>query len=118
MLLVHDIIGGTYAMSIQSGAKIYDLILPLLQQGEEVVLDFTGVEVCAPPFLNYAIGALLKDFSEEEVRAKVKCVNMNDLAHETLEDILEINAEYFTDPVFREAVDSIRTRMLQDTDDW
>jgi len=52
----------------EDGQKVYDVIHPLLQEGEAVTLDFTGVSQFASPFFNFAIGQLLKDIPEEDLR--------------------------------------------------
>lgn len=52
--------------SPSQGGKIYELIYPLLQQGEQVELDFTlmkGEWV----FLSTALGGLLRDFNREQL---------------------------------------------------
>lgn len=50
-------------MTPYQGKELYDLIHPQLIQGDTVTLDFSGVRICIPPFINFAIGYLLKDIS-------------------------------------------------------
>lgn len=50
-------------MTPYQGKELYDLIHPQLIQGNTVTLDFSGVRICIPPFINFAIGYLLKDIS-------------------------------------------------------
>jgi len=54
---------GENAITRELGLEIYSSIQPVLARGEPVCLDFAGVKVFASPFLNAAIGQLLKDKS-------------------------------------------------------
>lgn len=55
-----EIINTEYGVTAEDGQKVYQVLYPLLQQGE-VIVDFTGVNITASPFLNFAIGQLVKD---------------------------------------------------------
>ena len=51
------------------GQVIYDLLLPPLQRGEDVVLSFRGVSALPSAFVNSAILQLVEKFSIDEIKA-------------------------------------------------
>lgn len=57
---------GENCMTPDNGQKVYNLIHPELVADRPVKLDFTGVDIFASPFFNFAIGQLLKDFQPED----------------------------------------------------
>jgi len=62
----------------EDGQKIYDAIHSALQNGETVTLDFAGVNQFASPFFNLAIGQLLKDFAETDLRRLLQIEHLNE----------------------------------------
>lgn len=53
---------------MDNGQKIYDLIHPKLLSGEVVTLDFSGARIFASPFMNVAVGQLLRDIDAETLQ--------------------------------------------------
>jgi hypothetical protein len=87
---VYDVIGGPVCVSTADGQKVYDKIVQLLREEEQVSLSFDRVNVMIPAFLNAAIGQLYGEFSESKIRellavrdvaqedmALLKCVGVN-----------------------------------------
>jgi hypothetical protein len=52
---------GLYCITLEDGQKIYDAMISELRSGHSIELDFRGVRIVAPPFLNAAIGQLMRD---------------------------------------------------------
>jgi len=98
---------GKYCITTEAGQKVYDLIHPKLLEEQPVELDFTGVEVAAPPFLNFAIGQLLKDIPPETINCILHRKNLNSLDEEALEFIIDDCQQYYSDSEFRSRVDQV-----------
>ena len=60
----------------EDGQKVYDAIHGKLRNGETVTLDFAGVRQFASPFFNFAIGQLLQDITEDDLRRLLKIENL------------------------------------------
>ncbi|NER51337.1 MAG: STAS-like domain-containing protein [Symploca sp. SIO1A3] len=94
-------------MTTEDGQRVYDLIHPKLLEEQPVELDFTGVEIAAPPFLNFAIGQLLKDIQPEAINRLLPRRNLNPLDEEALAFIIDECQQYYSDPEFRSRVDQV-----------
>lgn len=72
---VAALINSPSALTREQGAIVYDEILPLLKQGDKVILDFGEIESIITPFLNVSIGKLYENFSSEQLNELMKVVN-------------------------------------------
>jgi ssDNA-binding replication factor A large subunit len=95
---VIDIIGNTICVSADDGQRLHDKIKPLLDQGNQIVLSFEGVETLIATFLNASIGQLYGTLSEEKIR---QCLSVQGLAPDDLEvlkRVVENAIAYFSRP--------------------
>jgi hypothetical protein len=98
---------GQYCIATEDGQMVYDLIHPKLLENRPVELDFAGVEIAVPPFLNFAIGQLLKDIQAGSIDRLLKVSNLNPLGSRTLKLVIENSKQYYSDPEFRSRVDRV-----------
>ncbi len=91
----------------EDGQKIYDAIHGALRQGESVNLDFEGVSQFASPFFNFAIGQLLKDIAESDLRTLLHLDHLNETGKLVVERVIENAARYHGDKDYRQIVDDI-----------
>lgn len=91
----------------EDGQKIYDAIYESLKQGETVTLDFGGVTQFASPFFNFAIGQLLKDIKEDDLRRLLHIERLNETGRLVVERVIENAAKYHGDKDYRRIVDDI-----------
>ena len=91
----------------EDGQKIYDAIHESLKQGETVTLDFDGVTQFASPFFNFAIGQLLKDIKEDDLRRLLHIEKLNETGRLVVERVIENAAKYHGDKDYRRIVDDI-----------
>lgn len=101
---VHKIIGEN-CITLEDGQKIFDLIHPELTAGNAVELDFENVTVLASPFLNAAIGRLLKDIKPGNLNRLLKITNLVPTGLAVLRRVIENSKEYYSNPNVRKAVD-------------
>ena len=106
LIKVFDI-SGKYAIAPSSGKEIYAQIHPALQAGEQVELDFSGVEVFASAFFNFSIGQLLRDLQPDTLNSLLKFSNLNSSGSATLRHIIDNAKRYYLDSNHRKAVDEV-----------
>ena len=105
---------GKIAVTMEKGQRVYDYIHPLLNKGESVTVDFTGVEVYASSCLNAAFGQLYSDLSSDELRARLNVVGMPPYAVNMLKRVTANARRYYADPLYQKAVDSVLTDMARE----
>lgn len=103
---------GEYAITVDDGQQLYELIHPCLLAGKPVELDFAGVKVFASPFINLAFGQLLKDISGDKLNQLIKFTALNADGWDVLEYVLAKAKRYYSDEKYRTAVDTVMTDML------
>lgn len=87
---------GIHCITQQDGQKIYREIHPLLRDQQQVELDFTGVNVVASPFLNAAIGQLLRDLTPETLNTFLKFPNLPTVVKPILRRVIANARAYYT----------------------
>jgi hypothetical protein len=87
------------------GQKIHDLISPALARGEEVEVDFEGMQFISGLFLCGAIAHLLKDHPLERVKRLLHVRNLSEQDRRDLDVIVERSNLYVANPGYREAMD-------------
>ena len=103
---VFDLVGEN-CITLDDGQKVYDLIYPELSGGNTVDLDFKDVKIFASPFLNVAIGRLLKDIKPDDLNRLLKITDMLPTGLAVLKRVIENSKEYYSNPNVRKAVDEI-----------
>jgi hypothetical protein len=99
----------------EDGQKIYEAIQSPLKNGEPVILDFEGVRQFASPFFNFAVGQLLKDISEAELRRLLHIENLNETGKMVVERVIENAAKYHGDKDYRKIVDDILEQQARES---
>ena len=97
---------GERAIGFDDGQKIYELLRESFDKDEPVELDFTGVPIVAPPFLNISIGSLYKDYSAEKIEQLLKIEGLTKLGKTTLGFVKEDASQYYTDEEYRRRADA------------
>lgn len=100
----------------EDGQKIYDAIRETLKNGKTVTLDFEGVTQFASPFFNFAIGQLLKDITEADLRRLLQIEQLNETGKLVCERVIENAAKYHGDKDYRKIVDDILEQQAKESD--
>lgn len=108
-------VAGANCITLAHGQAVYDVIRPRLDRGEAVDLDFTGVAVVASPFLNAAIGRLLRDFDADRLNELVKFSSLPPVAWNLLKRVISNSRQYYQDPSVRSTLDDILTEGVDRT---
>jgi len=98
---------GVNSITSDDGQKVYSVIYPELHLLRTVELDFTDVKIVASPFLNAAIGQLLKEFTPEQLNKYLKITNLSVLSRPILRRVIENAKDYYGSDIVRQAVDSV-----------
>lgn len=83
---VSDLIG-TFADTWETGERVHELIAPVLERGEPVVLDFEGVKDCFQGFFAGAIGRLIERDAESRLPELLKHENLSSRGQRCLEAV-------------------------------
>ena len=75
---------GTDFGTREMGAKLRNLLMPLLEGEERVVLDFTGVNVVTNSFADECIAKLLLDIPLSELKKRTTFKGLNPLAERSV----------------------------------
>jgi hypothetical protein len=98
---------GDVCMTCEDGEKLHAAYRTAFDARETVELDFAGTRIFVSQFFNAAVGQLLKDYSIDEVRRRLQCVNLPPAAAGPLRRSVENAERYYHDPKFREALDRV-----------
>ena len=107
---------GANGITLQDGQKVYDAIYPELKKSQQVTLDFAEVRIVAPPFLNAAVGQLLRDLSPEDLNRYLKFVNLPTVTRPILKRVIDNAKEYYGNEQVRQAVDEAIREEAGNTD--
>ena len=93
-----EVVGSPFCVASSDGQKIYDLLTAALKVDRGIALSFRNVTALTAAFLNAAIGQLYGIFSEEQIRSRLKVVDVDpdDLA--LLKRAVDNAKLYFKDP--------------------
>lgn len=96
-------IGSPSALTQEQGNLIYNEILPVIQQGDQVTLDFNQIESMISPFLNNAIGQLYGKYTSEQISGCLIIKGFPDEKKATLNTVISNAKKFYSN---REAFDS------------
>jgi len=114
-IIIKDVIGPRCIIK-EDGQKIYEKIHEPLIKAKTVTLDFDGVTQFASPFFNFAIGQLLKDIEEKDLRCLLRIENLNETGKLVVERVIENAARYHSDIDYRKIVDDILEQQAKESE--
>jgi len=114
-IIIKDEIGPRCIIK-EDGQKIYERIHTPLKEGTTVTLDFGGVAQFASPFFNFAIGQLLKDIAEQDLRHLLQIENLNETGKLVVKRVIENAAKYHGDVSYRKIVDDILEQQAKESE--
>ena len=97
-LSVFNLVGGEFCTEPDDGQIVFETLSKALKQSKSVEVSFQNVEILTASFLNLAIGQLYKDFSEENIRALVKVVDIDEGNSALLRRVINTAKLYYQDP--------------------
>ncbi|MGN7611903.1 STAS-like domain-containing protein [Magnetococcales bacterium HHB-1] len=100
----------------EDGQKIFDSIHSAIKNGENVILNFEGVNQFASPFFNFAIGQLLKEISKDDLERHLTMEHLNQTGQIVVKQVIENAARYHSDKDYSQIVDDILKQSAQEHD--
>jgi len=94
-LSIYELVGEN-CITKEDGQKVFDEIYPVLKSRNQVVLDFSKVNIFASPFFNFSIGQLFKDFSLEEIKALLETKSLSQDGNNVLERVIDNSIKYYS----------------------
>lgn len=94
---INDFVSLNQGITSEEGQPIYNMIIGLLSQGEEATLDFEGVTFLTTAFLNVVIGTLYKDYTGEQLQARLHIVNANDDTMTRIKKVTDNAKSFYSD---------------------
>jgi hypothetical protein len=98
---------GRACVDYDLGEQLYAMIHPVLSKGEEVELDFIGVEVFASPFFNASLARLVMDIPTDQLNERLHLPNLNPVGRLTARKSIDNAKEFYTDPDKRKMLDDV-----------
>jgi len=86
---------GEHCVSLEDGRRLYKDFFPDLKNGDEVELDFAGVQVFAASFFNSSLGFLLRDFEPADLNRLVRILNLAPAASAVLDRVIKNSRRYY-----------------------
>jgi hypothetical protein len=111
---VEDIAKHAICVASEDGIDVYKKILPILQSGGTIVLDFTAISTLTSAFLNAAIGQLYADFEASYIEDHLSFSGLDEYDAVLVDKVKENAQRYFDDPV---KFDQARQSVLGDIDE-
>jgi hypothetical protein len=90
-----DITKSNAAVDISDGITLYNEIVSLLARQEEIILDFSGIEILTSSFLNNSIGLVYNTQYKNEMDSKVKYINLSARDLDTVSLVKKRAIEFF-----------------------
>lgn len=103
---IYDLIGDV-CMTYDDGERLLAAFRLAFEAGETVELDFARTRIFVSAFFNASVGCLLEHYSRDEVRERLKFLNLPDAAAQPLRHSVENAERYYHDPNFRESLDKV-----------
>lgn len=105
---------GPHCVDIEDGECLNKQILPFLQEGINVCLDFTGVVTLISSFLNASIGKLFGQFKNEDVEKRIRWIGLDEEDTQLIKLVIRNAKEHFAkSPATQEAENNIVLRAFE-----
>jgi hypothetical protein len=112
-LKIFDLIGED-CVSGDDGRLLYSQMEPVLATGEQVELDFFGVDTVASPFFNAGIGRWLEKMDLKELEKKVHFSHLPSSAPCLLKRVFENAESFYSDPNYSRAVEDVMAKLISE----
>lgn len=94
-ILVKNIIDSNFAISDEKGIILYEKIISEMPNNDLIELDFSGITTTISTFFNTSYGLLFKTYSKEEIKSKIKFINIKEITKMQIEAVEEIAINFY-----------------------
>jgi len=113
MIKVYELFG-EFCITLDDGIKLREMMLEAIEQSDKVLVSFENVSVFMSTFFNAAFGALLEQFSKQDIKNKIELEDMSEDGRFVLERVLESAEAYYKDQHTREIIDELIREKAED----
>lgn len=113
---IHEEIG-TRCLIKEDGQKIYNLINPVLNDGQPVILDFSNVTQFASPFFNFSIGQIIINSHDPQLIQLIKFINLNEIGKLVVDRVIENAKKYQSDFNYENILGQIIKEQASESDE-
>ena len=86
---------GEHCIALEDAENLFKQLTILLEAGENVTLDFEGVETIASSFLNVAMGRLVGIFKPEFLKQNLKWTGVDDVDNQLIALVMRNAKEHY-----------------------
>lgn len=83
IIMIRDV--APIAMTEDAGLALRKKMQEALDNGNQVVLDFDGIELFATPFFNSSVGYFVLQYSPDKFGERIQVKNLSELGNQTYE---------------------------------
>ena len=111
-VMIKDIIGIS-CITAEDGDKVYQMVYKQLKKGDEIILNFRDVKYFNAVFFNAAIGKLLKDFTDLQLKRLLHIKNITDETQSLIELVVKNSTKYYDNPDYQKIVDEVIKHLME-----
>lgn len=101
---IRELIASEVCMTREDGQKVFAVVHAALSSPGRITIDFADTRVFVSPFFNTAFSQLLKTYSKEILRKRLRFTNLHPSGKEVLRTSIEAAEEYYSNRHHRDAV--------------
>lgn len=94
-LFVKEIINSNFAISEEKGKILYEKIIQELSKGNNIEIDFSGIQATISTFFNSSYGLLFKTFTKDEIKNHIKFLNLKEITKMQIDAVEEIAIKFY-----------------------
>ncbi len=72
----------------ENGLRLREKVNEVLREGEDVILDFEGIELVTQSFIDEVIGVIVREKGLEFLKRRIKIKNANSFVKETVKFVI------------------------------
>lgn len=96
ILKLREFLNLDFAVSWSEGDKVYKYLTEILDEADEIIVDFMNIEITTTVFLNAAFGQLYRDYSISQMEI-IKMINIKPTQQQLLEKVIKTAQHYHND---------------------
>lgn len=98
VIKIYEIVGSEFCVASDDGHRVYNEIKFALGKGRNTVLTFKNITHLTSSFLDAAVGQLYGIYSQDELRKRMRWVDIEPDDESLLERVIDTAIRYFKDP--------------------
>ncbi|MEP2771665.1 MAG: STAS-like domain-containing protein [Fulvivirga sp.] len=106
-ILVKDIIGSKSALSPMKGIKLYEFLSGEINDGNQIILSFSGIEDLVTAFSNASFGNLYTAYSIDKIESHLVLKDLNKVWLNKINQAIELATDSEVRDAHNEGMDEV-----------